>query len=119
MVRVKWIIFMAMLILPGAVQAASVTVLRVLPHDPRAFTQGLLFHDGLLYESTGKYGRSGIRIIDPATGKILKDKRISPQYFGEGLALSDGRLYQLTWKSGVCFVYDLNLIQVGRNPLQR
>lgn len=77
------------------------------PHDPQAFTQGLLFHDGFFYESTGLNGRSTLRKVDPATGEVLKKLNLPAEYFGEGLALLGNRLYQLTWRSGKGFVYDL------------
>lgn len=110
--RVKLIFMLMALMLPGTGMAASVEILRDIPHDPGAFTQGLIFHQGRLYESTGKYGRSALRIIDPATGKLLKDIRLSPRYFGEGLSVCAGRLFQLTWKSEKCLVYDLELNKI-------
>ena len=79
---------------------------RTLPHDPQAYTQGLLIHDGVLFESTGRYGRSEVRQVDVATGRVLRRHALSEEYFGEGLALVGDRLIQLTWKAGVAFVYD-------------
>lgn len=76
------------------------------PHDPEAFTQGLLFHNGLLYESTGLYGQSSLRVTEPETGKVLKRRGLDPSLFGEGLAEFNGRLYQLTWRENVVLVYD-------------
>lgn len=70
------------------------------PHDPGAFTQGLLWHEGSLYESTGLVGRSEIRKVDPATGDVLARRAIPETQFGEGLALWNGELISLTWKSG-------------------
>jgi glutamine cyclotransferase len=83
-------------------------VVHTYAHDPRAFTQGLLFHDGKLLESTGLYGPSSLREVDLATGSVLRQLSVPPRYFAEGLALLDGKLYQLTWKEGTAFVYDLN-----------
>lgn len=77
------------------------------PHDPNAFTQGLLFHDGKLYESTGRRGQSSLRRIDVETGAIERIHRVSAAYFAEGLALVDDRLFQLTWELGTAFVYRL------------
>ena len=77
-------------------------------HDPRAFTQGLVFHDGKLLESTGLYGQSSLREVDLATGKVLRKIAVPDKYFAEGLELLDGKLYQLTWKENTVFVYDLN-----------
>ena len=81
-------------------------VLNVYPHDANAFTQGLLFHDGYLYESTGRYGESSVRLVEPASGEVLRSVDVPQEYFGEGLALVGETLIQLTWKSGVAFLYD-------------
>lgn len=76
------------------------------PHDPDAFTQGLLLADGKLYESTGLYGRSSLREVDPDSGEVIRIRNLPPELFGEGLALVDNRLIQLTWRAGVALVYD-------------
>lgn len=87
----------------------------VYPHDTTAFTQGLLFHDGHLYESTGQRGRSELRKVEVETGRVLARRRLSARYFGEGLALVRGTLYQLTWTSGEGFIYALDdFAPVGR-----
>ena len=75
------------------------------PHDPKAFTQGLLFHDGALYESTGLRGRSSLRKVDPVTGRVVRKRRLSDRLFAEGLARVGDELYQLTWTSGRAFVF--------------
>lgn len=85
-------------------------VLRTLPHDTSAYTQGLLYFGGVLYESTGEYGRSQLRRVDPTTGHVLASVPLAPQRFGEGLALLHGHLYQLTWQSGVGYVYDASTL---------
>lgn len=85
---------------------ASITVLAKYPHDSAAFTQGLLYADGLFYESAGLYGQSTLRKVDPETGAVLLEKRLDAQYFAEGLALLEGKLYQLTWKENTGFIYD-------------
>ena len=85
---------------------ASITVLAKFPHDPAAFTQGLLYADGLFYESDGLYGQSTLRKVEPETGAVLLEKRLDAQYFAEGLALLEGKLYQLTWKENTGFIYD-------------
>lgn len=77
------------------------------PHDREAFTQGLLLHDGTLYESTGLYGRSSVRQVELRTGRVLQRTDLPANQFGEGLAVADGRLVQLTWREGVAPVYDL------------
>ena len=81
-------------------------VLGSLPHDPSAFTQGFVYRDGLLYESTGLYGKSSVRRTDPATGKVLAKTDLSEKFFGEGLTVMGDTVYQLTWKSGKGFIYD-------------
>ena len=89
----------------------SVEVLERLPHDSGAFTQGLLLEEGLLYESTGLYGRSSLREVDPETGEVLRIRRLDPQLFGEGLALVEDRLIQLTWRAGSALIYDLETFE--------
>ena len=79
---------------------------RTLPHDPEAYTQGLLIHNGVFYESTGQYGRSDVRQVDIVTGQVLRSHALGDEHFGEGLARVGERLVQLTWKAGLAFVYD-------------
>lgn len=76
------------------------------PHDPGAYTQGLLVVDGKLYESTGQRGASSLRLVDLETGRVEKLRNVESTYFAEGLAAYGGLLYQLTWKSRLAFVYD-------------
>lgn len=83
-------------------------------HDPDAFTQGLLWHEGKLYESTGRYGHSTLRRVDLATGRVEQEVALDDSYFAEGLARVGDRLIQLTWQSHKAFVYNLDsLEQVG------
>ncbi|MGA9767505.1 MAG: glutaminyl-peptide cyclotransferase [Blastocatellia bacterium] len=86
------------------------------PHDPNAFLQGLLWHDGALYESTGSHntGVSTVRHLEFPSGKVLKSVKLSPEYFGEGLALVDDRLIQITWQSKRGFVYDRETLDLKR-----
>jgi glutaminyl-peptide cyclotransferase len=81
-------------------------VVNVYPHDREAFTQGLLYRDGVLYESTGLNGRSSLRKVQLETGKILQQVSVSSRYFAEGLTDWGARLVQLTWNTNVGFVYD-------------
>ncbi|WNG20070.1 glutaminyl-peptide cyclotransferase [Cystobacter fuscus] len=81
-------------------------IVRSWPHDPSAFTQGLVFRQGRLYEGTGLQGRSSVREVELETGVVLRQTRLEPQYFGEGIALRGNRLYQLTWRSREGFIYD-------------
>lgn len=83
-------------------------VINTYPHDPNAFTQGLVMEDGFLYESTGLYGHSTIRKVDLRTGKILAVSKLPQRYFGEGITIFDDKIIQLTWHSKVGFVYDVN-----------
>lgn len=76
------------------------------PHDSQAFTQGLLYVDGHLYESTGRNGRSSIRMVDLTTGRVLQKYDLAPEYFGEGLTDWGSNLLQLTWKAEKGFIYD-------------
>jgi glutamine cyclotransferase len=82
-------------------------VTRSFPHDTSAYTQGLLYHNGALYESTGEYGRSSLRRVEISTGRPTDSVALPVSRFGEGLALFGDRLYQLTWQSHVGYVYDL------------
>ncbi len=81
-------------------------MIRHFPHDINSFTQGLLYHAGSFYESTGKHGRSGVKIIDPESGEVRGEERLDKRFFGEGLCFWNDQLYQLTWREGKCFVYD-------------
>ena len=81
-------------------------IVAMYPHDPDAFTQGLVFHKGHIYEGTGLYGHSTLRKIEPATGKIVKVHRLPAKYFGEGITICRNRLVQLTWQSKTGFIYD-------------
>ena len=85
----------------------SYKIIREYPHDPKAYTQGLVYQDGILYESTGQYGESGIRKQDIKSGKILSALSIDNRLFGEGITLLNDKIYQLTWTSGKGFIYDL------------
>lgn len=80
----------------------------VYPHDSQAFTQGLFFYDGYLYEGTGLYGASSLRKVRLEDGLILQQIDLSAQYFGEGIAVVNDKIVQLTWKEQRGFVYDLD-----------
>jgi glutamine cyclotransferase len=91
---------------PGAA-VYGYEVVNAFPHDREAFTQGLLYRDGVLYESTGLNGRSSLRKVQLETGKVLQQISVDSRYFAEGLADWGTRLVQLTWNTNVGFVYDL------------
>jgi len=81
----------------------------VYPHDPKAFTQGLEFHNGKLYEGTGEWGTSNLRIVDIKTGAVEKDYLIPDSaIFGEGITLFKNKIYQLTWQNNKVFVYNVD-----------
>jgi glutamine cyclotransferase len=91
---------------PAALPRNSYRVINVYPHDPQAYTQGLVFVDGFLYESTGLNGRSSIRKVKLETGAVVDQRPVDARYFAEGLAEWRGKLVQLTWQSHLAFVYD-------------
>ncbi len=76
------------------------------PHDTAAFTQGLLWHEGRLFESTGQVGTSNIREVTLASGKVVRQQNLEEPHFGEGIVILGGTLYQITWQSGKAFTYD-------------
>jgi glutaminyl-peptide cyclotransferase len=91
---------------PAVVPTYGFKIVHVYPHDPAAFTEGLLFDRGTFFESTGAERESSVRRVELATGRVLKSKLVPPPFFAEGLTLLGGRLVQLTWKQGQAFVYD-------------
>lgn len=113
MVRVASLLKFSMIIVASLVAVPqeagrldSYKVIRAYPHDPDAFTQGLICLDGRLYESTGQYGKSSLRMEDITTGRVLQKYDLPPQYFGEGLTDWGSNLIQLTWQAHQGFVYD-------------
>jgi len=90
----------------------KVTVLNTYPHDTGAFTQGLVFHEGSLYESTGQYKKSTLRKVNLESGKIEKTHKLPDHYFGEGITILNGKIYQLTWKSKRGIVYNTDSFNV-------
>ncbi|MFN8593567.1 MAG: glutaminyl-peptide cyclotransferase [Thermomicrobiales bacterium] len=109
---------------PVATTSAPVYGYRVLaeyPHDPDAFTQGLEYIDGTLYEGTGLNGQSTLRRVDLETGKVLQGVTLNEQLFGEGIAVVDDHIYQLTWKNLIAIQFDRDTfepIQTFRNPVE-
>lgn len=91
---------------PRDVPVHSVEVVAAWPHDPAAFTQGLLVDGGDILESSGQYGTSTLRRIDLRTGAVRRQVDLGREYFAEGIALLRGTLYQLTWQEGRCLLYD-------------
>ncbi len=99
---------------PDKVPTYGIKVIRIYPHDRQAFTQGLVYLDGFFYESTGIYGKSGIRKVEPETGRVVKICDMPSGYFGEGLSGWKDTLVLLTWKSGRGFVYGRESFKVER-----
>jgi glutamine cyclotransferase len=82
-------------------------IVRTFPHDSSAFTQGLAYRDGFLYEGTGLNGRSSLRKVRLETGEVVHQVNLGSEFFGEGITIVQNKVLQLTWKSAVGFVYDL------------
>ncbi len=110
-----------LVLLLAATPVQTYKIKNVYPHDSSAFTQGLVYGDGILYESTGLRGRSSLRRVALETGSILSQTSLLPEFFGEGIAVLGDRIYQLTWTTGVGFVYDkktLALLQEFRYGIE-
>lgn len=113
--RKRLAIVLAVLLLPALAIAAQETsapvngyrVVASYPHDPQAYTQGLVYRDGFLYESTGRRGQSELRKVRLETGEVVRQVALADRFFGEGLAIWRDRLVQLTWKARTGFVYVL------------
>jgi len=93
---------------PSKIRNFTYRILNTFPHDPDAFTQGLIYNDNVLYEGTGLFGQSTLRKVGLESGQILKSINLPSQYFGEGITLVENRLIQLTWLSHTGFIYDKN-----------
>ena len=89
----------------------SAKIVKTYPHDTQAFTQGLEFYGGFLYESIGQTGHSSLRKVELESGKVLQEVDLGAEYFGEGLTIFGGKIYQLTWLTNVGFVYDLQTLR--------
>lgn len=105
---------MACIAVENAAPVYTFRVVNSYPHDPDAFTQGLIYRDGFLIESTGRKGQSTLRKVKLETGEVVQQVRLDPRYFAEGLASVGGRLIQLTWRTNVAFVYDAATFSMER-----
>jgi glutaminyl-peptide cyclotransferase len=94
-----------------AIEELRPRVIRKYPHGTDAFTQGLIWHDGVMYESTGQYGHSSLRKVRLENGQVIGQRKLEPRFFGEGLARVGDRLIQLTWRSGLALVWDLSTLE--------
>lgn len=90
----------------GKIPVYTYEIVNAFKHDPKAFTEGLFYHDGFLYESTGQDGASSLRKVELETGKVVQKFDLPKEDFGEGITLFDGKIYQLTWREGICRVFD-------------
>ena len=87
-------------------------ILNTYPHDGNAYTQGLEYYNGFLYETTGQYGESSLRKVELKTGKILQKTDLSKRYFGEGMTIFNDKIFFLTWKANKGFTYDLETLEL-------
>ena len=92
---------------PKTVPVSTYEIVKTYPHDPKAFTQGLVYRDGFLYESTGEYEESTLRKVNLETGKIVQQYKVPDDYFAEGIAIIGDKIYQLSWRERTAWVYNL------------
>jgi glutaminyl-peptide cyclotransferase len=113
-VLVSTVIFVSWNNTPAVVQGIDYTIVKTFPHDPNAFTEGLIYSDGSLYESTGLNGASTLRRVDLASGEVLQEVSLPSEFFGEGITAVNNMIIQLTWMSNVGFIYDkTSFAQIG------
>jgi glutamine cyclotransferase len=96
------------------IPVSQIRVVAEFPHDPQAFTQGLVIHQGTLYEGTGLEGESSLRRVDLKSGRVKARMDLEKPYFGEGIAVLDGTIYQLTWRNRLAILYDLESMAFQR-----
>jgi glutamine cyclotransferase len=102
----------------GVVQNYTYEIVNTYPHDPKAFTQGLVFHNGFLYETTGGSRKKGddffssLRKVELETGKVVQKYDLPDEYFGEGMTIFGDKIYEITWRENTAFVYDLNTFKL-------
>ena len=99
----------------GGSEATELHVISSHSHDEGAFTQGLEMHDGLLYESTGLYGSSSLREVDPSSGEVLRQTRLDQSLFGEGVTVVGDTIVMLTWREEIALVFDIETLEVIAN----
>ncbi len=87
---------------------SNIKIINIFPHDPESYTQGLVYHQGYLYESTGLKGKSVLKKMEIKSGKVIKIIKLREKYFGEGMAILDNKIYQLTWQNQTGLIYDLS-----------
>jgi glutamine cyclotransferase len=112
---VETILFNLKIIPASAPVLYTYKVVKEYPHDENAYTQGLFYSEGFLYEGTGQKGFSTLRKVEPETGKVLQKHSLDSKYFGEGICLHDGKIYQLTWENREGFIYSYpDFVQTGK-----
>ena len=114
MKRLFAILFVAAALSGSAAPVFTYKIVRDYPHDPNAFTQGLEYRDGFLYEGTGLNGRSSLRKERLETGQILEQTNLSSEYFGEGITVLGAEIFQLTWQAHTGFIYGRSSFHVER-----
>lgn len=92
----------------NAIPTYTYEIVNTFKHDSQAFTQGLVFYNGFLYESTGQHGKSTLRKVRLEDGDVVKKRKLGEDYFAEGLTIFNDKIYQITWQENTCFVYDIN-----------
>ena len=97
-----------------AQETVTPRIVKKIPHDSNAFTQGFIVDKGVFYESTGLYGNSSLRKYNAYSGKLIRKISLDDKFFAEGLTLLNDKLYQLTWKSGIIFVYDKMTFEIEK-----
>ena len=98
----------------GTAPSHSYTATRTYPHDADAYTQGLIFYEGALFEGTGNYGQSALRRVELETGKVLQEHKLDRRYFGEGITIWKDQILQLTWRNRLGLVYDLHTFELKK-----
>ena len=109
------VIFLLNMETTESVSQYTYSIVKTFPHDQNAFTEGLFYANGFLYESTGLTGASTLRRVDLTSGKVLQQVSLPKQYFGEGIALVNETIFQLTYKSNIGFIYDKNSFSLVGN----
>lgn len=112
--RQVWLMVLAAFLAPSLAAQIPVydyKIVNTYPHNDQYFTQGLLIHDGKMYEGTGRYGQSSLMQLDLESGQAVQRVDLAQRYFGEGIAVAGDRLYQLTWRENTAFVYDLQSLE--------
>jgi glutaminyl-peptide cyclotransferase len=94
---------------------AKIIIVSSYPHDPQSFTEGLMYYNGYIYESTGLKGKSVLKKMELTSGKVIKEVKLAEEYFGEGMVILHDKVYQLTWQNETCFIYNLsNLRKINK-----